>query len=428
MARAFLFIVLVALGAGGMYAYQQYLAEGGAGGGVPETPSAGSTADADALADTALAPVASSDEGAPTPAVETGQEIADSPADAPPAPDVLVLGADELRPESPPAEENAPPNPLLGAAPEEFAESYRAATKAIASGDIEQGYRLYRVIWDAAKGRDDIDVTVVARKLAEATPDEDERIEYFRYVAEHDAVAAGQFQASLRAGTALAGERDAESVRSAWKMLTRAYNSARNADERARVLDVLDPFLKKHLFSRRPSPLLERYRVQEGDHLSRIASQYNTSADAIRQLNGIENDVIRVGQRLLILPGEVTIAIKKSDFRLALFVDGKLLMDRPIGIGADDSTPEGSYVIDVKQKDPIWYRPGKPPLLPSDPRNILGTRWLGFRDSDGIGIHGTPDQSSIGKAVSSGCIRLRNADIELIYDFVPRMTRVTVEP
>ena len=44
----------------------------------------------------------------------------------------------------------------------------------------------------------------------------------------------------------------------------------------------------------------------------------------------------------------------------------------------------------------------------------------------GYGIHGTPDESSVTKSLSNGCIRMRNADVELLYLLVPGRTPVEI--
>ncbi|MGO1469254.1 MAG: L,D-transpeptidase family protein [Tissierella sp.] len=57
----------------------------------------------------------------------------------------------------------------------------------------------------------------------------------------------------------------------------------------------------------------------------------------------------------------------------------------------------------------------------------FGTRWLGLNVPWGIyGIHGTNKPGSIGSNVSAGCIRMRNADIEEIYDKIPLSTNVLI--
>jgi lipoprotein-anchoring transpeptidase ErfK/SrfK len=65
------------------------------------------------------------------------------------------------------------------------------------------------------------------------------------------------------------------------------------------------------------------------------------------------------------------------------------------------------------------------------PQNPLGARALylyqGGRDTL-YRIHGTAEERSIGRAVSSGCIRMLNADVIDLYDRVPVGTKVVVLP
>ena len=141
------------------------------------------------------------------------------------------------------------------------------------------------------------------------------------------------------------------------------------------------------------------------------------------------SDVIQPRQSLLILPGGTQIFIRKSEFRLWVLVGGNLFLERTVGLGRDDSTPVGEFQIVERQKNPTWYRPGQVPIPPGDRRNILGTRWLGFQDTDefsGFGIHGTQNVTTIGQESSAGCIRMRNEDVELLFDFTPWRTPVSV--
>jgi hypothetical protein len=56
-------------------------------------------------------------------------------------------------------------------------------------------------------------------------------------------------------------------------------------------------------------------------------------------------------------------------------------------------------------------------VIPSGPGNPLGPRWLGLNKKS-YGIHGTNAPRSIGKAVSHGCIRLRNPDIVRLFSML----------
>ena len=55
--------------------------------------------------------------------------------------------------------------------------------------------------------------------------------------------------------------------------------------------------------------------------------------------------------------------------------------------------------------------------IPPGKDNPLGTRWMGL-SLKGYGIHGTNVQSSVGKAVSHGCFRMRKQDVEELYTLV----------
>ena len=85
-------------------------------------------------------------------------------------------------------------------------------------------------------------------------------------------------------------------------------------------------------------------------------------------------------------------------------------------------TPLGRFQIVVKWRNPWWYPPSSPwaagqKPIPPGPDNPLGTRWMGLT-APGVGIHGTPNDSSIGYSVSHGCIRMHVADSEWLFDHV----------
>jgi len=83
-------------------------------------------------------------------------------------------------------------------------------------------------------------------------------------------------------------------------------------------------------------------------------------------------------------------------------------------------SPVGKWEVVNRMNHPTWYGHGKP--VRPGPGNPLGTRWIGLSKS-GYGIHGTNEPDSIGKAVSHGCIRMRNQDVEELFALVePGMT------
>jgi lipoprotein-anchoring transpeptidase ErfK/SrfK len=104
-----------------------------------------------------------------------------------------------------------------------------------------------------------------------------------------------------------------------------------------------------------------------------------------------------------------------------------------IGVGRKGFTWSGVEKISRKSAWPDWIPPAemiaRQPYLPrwvgGGPGNPLGARALYLGNTD-YRIHGTNNPASIGTQVSSGCIRMRNADVIDLYDRVAVGTRVVV--
>jgi lipoprotein-anchoring transpeptidase ErfK/SrfK len=110
------------------------------------------------------------------------------------------------------------------------------------------------------------------------------------------------------------------------------------------------------------------------------------------------------------------IIISIADRQLAVIDHGQVLKTYPIAVGAHGTpSPDGDFVIINHAKDPV-YRHGDTEMAPGKD-NPLGTRWMGL-SLKGYGIHGTNVQSSVGKAVSHGCFRMRKQDVEELYSLV----------
>lgn len=107
-----------------------------------------------------------------------------------------------------------------------------------------------------------------------------------------------------------------------------------------------------------------------------------------------------------------SIVIKTAQRKLYLYRDGALYKTYTVAVGKPSTpTPKGSFKIANKA-----LNPGGP----------FGTRWMGLSKPH-IGIHGTNNPSSIGKAVSKGCIRMHNKDAEELYRLVLVGTSVKIE-
>ncbi len=110
------------------------------------------------------------------------------------------------------------------------------------------------------------------------------------------------------------------------------------------------------------------------------------------------------------------IVVSIPDRKLAVVEEGRVVKVYPVAVGAAATpTPAGAFQIAVRIPHPTWYGPRK--VVAPGASNPLGTRWLGL-SRKGYGIHGTNNPRSIGRSASHGCIRMRNADVEDLFDRV----------
>jgi lipoprotein-anchoring transpeptidase ErfK/SrfK len=106
-----------------------------------------------------------------------------------------------------------------------------------------------------------------------------------------------------------------------------------------------------------------------------------------------------------------------------------------VGVGRQGFTWSGTQTISHKAEWPDWHPPAemiaRQPYLPrfmaGGPGNPLGARAM-YLGSSEYRIHGTNDPSTIGKFISSGCIRLTNEDVEDLFNRVSIGTKVVVLP
>jgi lipoprotein-anchoring transpeptidase ErfK/SrfK len=106
-----------------------------------------------------------------------------------------------------------------------------------------------------------------------------------------------------------------------------------------------------------------------------------------------------------------------------------------VGVGREGFTWSGVQTISRKAEWPDWHPPAemiaRQPYLPrfmaGGPGNPLGARAI-YLGTSQYRIHGTNDPSTIGKFVSSGCIRLTNEDVSDLFSRVDVGTKVVVLP
>lgn len=133
--------------------------------------------------------------------------------------------------------------------------------------------------------------------------------------------------------------------------------------------------------------------------------------------------------------------------QLLVLEQGQELRRFPVAVGRPGwETPEGRFRVQELVADPTWEHPVTGETVPPGPANPLGSRWIGFhRDCRGrvgfngsehlvvqgcvsAGFHGTPNRSSVGQAVSHGCVRLFDEHVRELFELVQIGTPVTVLP
>ncbi|MRX73134.1 L,D-transpeptidase family protein [Bacillus lacus] len=119
--------------------------------------------------------------------------------------------------------------------------------------------------------------------------------------------------------------------------------------------------------------------------------------------------------------GDPYLIVNKQSNQLGYIENGAVQKIYDVSTGKEETlTPEGEFSITVKAANP-YYR--KKNIEGGDPANPLGTRWIGFDalETDGrtYGVHGTNDETSIGKYITAGCIRLHNREVEELFSEVP---------
>jgi lipoprotein-anchoring transpeptidase ErfK/SrfK len=125
------------------------------------------------------------------------------------------------------------------------------------------------------------------------------------------------------------------------------------------------------------------------------------------------------------------VVVTRRNFKLRLYTGTRRIRTYPVAVGQPAyPTPTGNFRVIEKQMNPTWFPPSSPwaaglgPVPPGS-SNPLGTRWIGT-SAPGIGMHGTPNPSSIGSAASHGCIRMYISDVENLYPRVQVGTPVFI--
>ena len=148
-----------------------------------------------------------------------------------------------------------------------------------------------------------------------------------------------------------------------------------------------------------------------------------------------ENTVVRprFDTRAMRRAYATVVTIDRARFRLRLFKGFRVVARYGVAVGQPAyPTPTGRFSIASKQVNPTWSVPNSPwagelagtTVQGGSAANPLKARWMGI--VDGVGIHGTGEDWSIGHRASHGCIRMHVSDVVALFGRVPLGTPVLI--
>jgi lipoprotein-anchoring transpeptidase ErfK/SrfK len=182
------------------------------------------------------------------------------------------------------------------------------------------------------------------------------------------------------------------------------------------------------------------------DTAALFSNPYSMKRDAGYQIPSIPQSKIPEQYRRKVVtyltkeaPG--TVVVDTGSKHLYYVMGGGKAVRYGIGVGREGFEWKGTSRVAMKREWPVWTPPAamikrRPDLakwrggMPGGLNNALGARamYLYTKSGDtGYRIHGTPEWWSIGKAMSSGCIRLINQDIIDLYSRVDNGAKVIVK-
>lgn len=176
--------------------------------------------------------------------------------------------------------------------------------------------------------------------------------------------------------------------------------------------------------------LCTTYKIQQGDVLANVAANFKVPYQFLMKINNINNDKgLQAGQTLKVPYGPFHAVIYRSSYTMDLYLQNMYVKSYKVGIGKQGhDTPPGLWRVKPGGKlvKPTWTDPETGIVYHADDPNYpLGSGWIALEGIDsrtkgieGIAIHGTNDESTIGTRSSRGCIRLFNGELKEVYDML----------
>jgi len=184
----------------------------------------------------------------------------------------------------------------------------------------------------------------------------------------------------------------------------------------------------------RPGPIERIYAPTQTSAPTRTSVPTRTaSLPPVRPMSAMDPEFLPTVVKYDGPEGPGTVIINTQERFLYHVMEGGHAKRYGIGVGRPGFTWAGTHKVTAKREWPDWYppeemlkrQPNLPRFMPGGPENPLGARAL-YLGSTLYRIHGSNEPWTIGRAVSSGCIRMRNQDVMDLYDHVNVGAKVVV--
>jgi len=242
-------------------------------------------------------------------------------------------------------------------------------------------------------------------------------------------VSAGPGDSAADEGLAMMRDRPVQAQKRLSEALRTGVEGAKGKEVRDALAALAD---KVQLSAQRlpDDPYGKTYQAASGDSLIGIGKRNLIPFELIMRVNRMGAPSITAGQQIKVIQGPVHVEMLKGKKELQAWLGDVCLRVYPIAIGANNKTPDGTFVVKNKEKNPPYQPQHKTKAefkARGAPDNPLGSRWIDIGNH--YGIHGTIDPTSIGRDVSEGCIRMHNKDVEELFDMVVvGASKVTIKP
>ena len=181
------------------------------------------------------------------------------------------------------------------------------------------------------------------------------------------------------------------------------------------------------LFSDRAMPEKVKHRVEAGDLIAKLTKKYGNTQDYLLKANGIEKPaLLRIGREIWVMKNPVfELTVFKKGGSAVLTLNGLFFKRYPISVGKATDSPNGTYAVRSRAKKPVYTNTERD-------NSTQDVSWISLAatgetpDVSGFGLHGTWNESALGRQVDAGRIRFSNTDIEELYVLLPVGSLVNV--